>query len=154
MVTSYQRPRDEACASPHRLRILLADDHPVIRSALETLLLRLGHEVDTVADGRAAVEAATCREYDAVLMDVQMPGIDGLEATRCLRLSQSHGLRPLIFALTADASHESRALYLAMGMNDLLAKPVRLLELTTIFERWFPANRPATVPDKDASHAS
>ena len=149
MVTSFQRSRNEASASAHCLRILLADDHPVIRTALETLLVRLGHEVDIVADGRAALEAAIHRDYDAVLMDVEMPGMDGLEATRRLRHSGLHALRPLIFALSADASSADRALYLAMGMDDLLVKPVRLLELATILERWFPADEPTTVADAD-----
>ncbi len=149
MVTSLRPSRDDASASPHCLRILLADDHPVIRTALQTLLVRLGHEVVIVADGRAALEAATSREYDAVLMDVQMPRMDGLEATRRLRKSRSHALRPLIFALSADASSEDRTTYLAMGMDDVLVKPVRLHELATILERWFPTDEPATVLDAD-----
>jgi CheY-like chemotaxis protein len=118
------------------LRLLLADDHAALRAAIGALIGSLGHEVDLVGDGRAAMEAVGHRDYDAVLMDVEMPVMDGLEATRCLRCAESRGAnRLLIIGLSADDSRENRASCLAAGMDTLLRKPVLQRDLVAALER-------------------
>jgi len=105
------------------VRVLLAEDNPDIRLALAELMELAGAEIVQAEDGREAVDQALSDAFDAVLMDVRMPGIDGLEATRMLR---ERGCRLPIVALTADAVKEHRAECLAAGYDDYLAKPVEL----------------------------
>ncbi|RMG43574.1 MAG: response regulator [Acidobacteria bacterium] len=104
-----------------RLKVLVAEDNPVNRKVAVKLLEQLGHRADTVCDGAAAVEAARRERYDVVLMDLQMPNMDGLEAARRIR---ALGLRPRIYALTAHALDEARQACLAAGMDGVLLKPI------------------------------
>ncbi len=149
MITTLSPPQSGSCVGLGPLKILVVDDHAVIGTAVGIFLGRLGHQVDIVADGRTAVEAVTHGDYDAVLMDVLMPGMDGLEATRLIRQSDSHRHRPLIFAMSADDSRDDRAFYLDSGMNDSLPKPVLLPDLAALLERWFPASHSPRVADAD-----
>ncbi len=105
------------------LRILLADDNLVNQKVARLMLRQLGQACDVVSDGRQAVEAAGKKDYDVILMDVQMPEMDGLEATRLIG-GGAH--RPYIIALTAAAANEDRERATAAGMHDFLAKPVKL----------------------------
>lgn len=107
-------------------RILVAEDNPVNQKITRALLEREGYTVDMVGDGSQAVAAAESSEYDLVLMDVQMPGIDGLEASRILR---SHGKTVPIIALTACATHEDAERCRAAGMNGHVSKPIRREDL-------------------------
>jgi PAS domain S-box-containing protein len=113
----------------HPLVILLAEDNPVNQRVAKLMLQRIGYRVDAVNNGREAVEAITRRTYDLILMDVQMPEMDGLQATReiCARLPANQ--RPRIVAMTANASTSDRDQCLDAGMNDFLTKPVRADEL-------------------------
>ncbi len=113
-------------AATHRLDVLVADDNVVNQRVSVALLESLGHRVDVVGDGEQAVKAVSTKHYDVVLMDVQMPVVDGLEATRRLRQA---GLRLPILALTASASTEDEAGCRNAGMTDFLSKPVRLEQL-------------------------
>jgi CheY-like chemotaxis protein len=99
------------------------------------MLNKLGHRVDIVADGAAAVQAAAEHRYDVVLMDVQMPQMDGLEATRRIRAQSQRGSQPHIVALTASALVEDREACAAAGMEAYLTKPVRVAELQAMLER-------------------
>jgi two-component system sensor histidine kinase/response regulator len=117
------------------LRILIAEDNPVNQQVVATMLRKRGHHVDIVADGRQAVEAVGARSYDVVLMDVQMPEMDGLAATRAIR-DMPHGRSVPIIALSAHPLAEDRERCLAAGMNGYLTKPVKAHDLFATAEQW------------------
>jgi len=126
-------PAQPSPAAPlgRQLRVLLAEDNAVNQKVATAMLTRLGHTVDVVADGMQAW-AALCRpdqRYDVVLMDVQMPVLDGLETTRRLRADLPPGRQPWVVAMTASVLVEDRDRCAAAGMDDYLSKPVRLDEL-------------------------
>jgi len=104
-------------------RILVAEDEPTNRNVISVLLHRAGHQVDLVEDGAAAIESAAAGGYDLILMDMRMPGIDGLEATRRIRALPPPLGRVPIVALTANAMREDQQNCLDAGMDDFLAKP-------------------------------
>jgi PAS domain S-box-containing protein len=106
------------------LDLLVAEDNPVNQMIIGAILGRLGHRVTCVENGRLALELATARAFDAILMDMQMPEMDGLATTRAIRnLPAPHGTVPII-ALTADASSERRRFYDGAGLTDFLTKPI------------------------------
>jgi CheY-like chemotaxis protein len=120
------------------LRILLAEDNAVNQKLALRLLERLGHRADVVEDGRAAVAAVEAGTFDLVLMDVQMPEMDGLEATRQIRARwPDRSLR--IVGLTANAMAGDREACLAAGMDDYVSKPIRPEELEAAIARARPA---------------
>ena len=119
---AIEPPASAALAAKHR--ILLAEDNETSRRLIATMLTRLGHTVDTAEDGVEAVAKAKVGTYDLVLMDMQMPVMDGPEATREIRkLGGAHATLPII-ALTADVIADNRAAYFAAGVNAIAAKPV------------------------------
>jgi signal transduction histidine kinase/DNA-binding response OmpR family regulator len=121
-------------AERHPLTILLAEDNTVNQKLALKLLERMGYTADVTGNGLEALEAVERSHYDLVLMDVQMPEMDGLEATR--RIVKRHGTdRPRIVALTADAMQDDRERCLAAGMDDYLTKPIRPNELAEALER-------------------
>jgi len=113
------------------LRILLAEDHPVNQKVAQIMLTKSGHTVEVAADGAQAVEAARRGGFDLILMDMQMPVLDGLEATRRIRAEEAEQKRPrvTIIAMTANAREEDRATCLAVGMDDFVSKPIRMATL-------------------------
>jgi GAF domain-containing protein/CheY-like chemotaxis protein len=118
----------------HPLRILLAEDNPVNQKLALRLLGQLAYEADVANDGRQALDAIAAGAFDVVLMDVQMPELDGLGATREIRSRWPE--RPLwIVAMTANAMAGDREACFAAGMNDYLAKPIRPTELAAALER-------------------
>jgi CheY-like chemotaxis protein/HPt (histidine-containing phosphotransfer) domain-containing protein len=119
---------DVAFAASHPLRILVAEDNPTNQRLMVRLLERLGYRPDVVGDGAAAIDAVGSGAFDVVLMDVQMPEVDGLAATR--RIRAERGPQPRIVAVTANATAEDRAACEAAGMDDHVAKPVRPEALT------------------------
>jgi two-component system sensor histidine kinase/response regulator len=118
-------------------RVLLAEDNAVNREVALALLADTGLQVDTAHDGTQALAMAGARRYDLILMDMQMPEMDGLAATRALRATD-HGRDVPIVALTANAFGEDRAACLAAGMDDHLAKPVEPRDLYRMLRRWLP----------------
>ncbi len=114
-------------AAQRPLRILLAEDDAINRVVVMDMLEQLGHHADSASDGLEALRALEQQTYDVVLMDVQMPGMDGLEVTRRLRSAGSDRIR--IVALTAHALSGDRERCLAAGMNGYLSKPVRFADL-------------------------
>ncbi|NLX26155.1 MAG: response regulator, partial [Lentisphaerae bacterium] len=118
------------------LRILVAEDNGVNRRVVKMMLERLGYNnVVIVPDGEDAVAAFIDFEYDVVLMDIQMPGMDGLEASRQIRQQTGSKDKPWIIALTAGVLDEERAAVYDAGMNDFLPKPIRVEILGEVLER-------------------
>ncbi|MCR9277170.1 MAG: response regulator [Pseudomonadaceae bacterium] len=114
--------------------VLVAEDNVVNQTVARSMLKKLGMHADTAANGREAIEMMTQREYALIFMDVQMPEIDGLEATRLIRLEEADPA-PYIVAMTANARPEDRADCLDAGMNDFVGKPIRLEDVASALER-------------------
>lgn len=129
------------------VRILLAEDNPVNQQVAIALLKKRGYEVDAVPDGEQAVAAVQSGTYDAVLMDIQMPGMDGLEATRNIRALEGFENLPIL-ALTAHAFAEERARCEAAGMNDFLAKPFKPEDLYDLVAQWTEAAGGVEMPSQ------
>ena len=142
--------RREVDPAPTHLKVLLAEDNVVNQQVAQLMLARLGHRVDTVSNGSEAVQAVRRAAYDVVLMDVHMPEMDGLEASRQIRAQAPPERRDVpIVALTASAMAEDRDACLEAGMDAVLTKPVRKQELAEILAqtgRERSRSRPGTVP--------
>ncbi|WP_273703857.1 response regulator, partial [Candidatus Accumulibacter vicinus] len=125
------------------LRVLLVEDNPVNRAVALAILEHCGCEVGIAVDGREAVEICGAGDFDLVLMDCQMPEMDGYEATRAIRAREHPGKRVPIVALTANAMSGDRERCLAAGMDDYLAKPIQIEALAEVLRRQSPATRRA-----------
>ncbi|RME76135.1 MAG: response regulator [Planctomycetota bacterium] len=117
-----------------RLHVLVAEDNPVNRKVAVRMLEKLGHRCDVAADGREALERLAAGRYDLVLMDCQMPGVDGFEATRRLRAREGDGPRTPVVAMTAHTGEEDRRRCLAAGMDGFLTKPLDAARLEAALE--------------------
>jgi signal transduction histidine kinase/ligand-binding sensor domain-containing protein/CheY-like chemotaxis protein len=117
-------------------RVLVVEDQPLNREVAIGMLTSLGLEVETAHHGQQALDIIQSRSFDAILMDCEMPVMDGFSATRALRARESGGMRIPIIALTADVTSTGRAACLAAGMDDHLAKPFRRETLHGILTRW------------------
>ncbi len=118
-------------------RVLLAEDNRLNQDVAVELLRAVGIVADVAGDGAQAVQMARAQRYDLILMDVQMPGLDGLQAARELR-AEPHALALPIIAMTAGAFVEDRKACLAAGMNDHIAKPIEPSALHAVLQRWLP----------------
>ncbi len=137
-------PRPAAAPLPlGPAHILVVEDNPVNQEVTASLLAVLGAEVEVVESGEAAVARAAERRYDLILMDVQMPGMDGLQATAAIRQLPLGGRVPIV-AMTANAFAEDRTACLAAGMDDYLAKPVDPAALERCLQQWLGAPVAAT----------
>jgi CheY-like chemotaxis protein/anti-sigma regulatory factor (Ser/Thr protein kinase) len=126
--SEVQSQLDPEMAARHPLDILLAEDNTINQKLATRLLGKMGYQADVTENGRETIEALTRKTYDVVLMDVQMPEMDGLEATQLIRQSKTFK-QPRIIGLTANAMQGDRALCLAAGMDDYITKPIRINEL-------------------------
>ena len=111
------------------LKILAVDDSSTNRLILTRLMQAMGHQVETAVDGERAIEATAGGDFDVILMDVQMPGIGGVEAARRIRELAGPTARTPIIAVTADASALDRDAYLDAGMSAVVAKPLSAVAL-------------------------
>jgi CheY-like chemotaxis protein len=107
------------------------------------MLERLGYRADVAANGAEAVSLVERMQYDAVLMDCQMPEMDGYEATRLIRSREGAKKRVPIIAMTADALSGDRERCLAAGMDDYISKPIKLHVVAAVLERWLASPKPA-----------
>jgi len=130
-----ERKPDVLLAQYHPLRILLAEDNAVNQKLALRLLEKMGYRADVAANGLEAIEAVERQPYDVILMDVQMPELDGLEATRQIVERWPREKRPTIIAMTANAMQGDRELTVEAGMDDYVAKPIRVEELIGALSR-------------------
>jgi CheY-like chemotaxis protein len=123
-----------------RGRVLLAEDNVVNHFVACEMLERLGCRVDIVDNGKAAVDACARTPYDLVFMDCHMPVMDGLDAARAIRAAEQGGRRVPMVAMTASALSGDRERCHEAGMDDYLAKPVRLEDIERMVARWLPGS--------------
>lgn len=116
------------------MRILVAEDHPVNQKLAIRVLDRLGYHADIVSNGKEVLDSVATGVYDLVFMDVQMPEMDGLEATRQIRTSGQR--QPVIVAMTANAMSGDRDECIQAGMDDYICKPLNLDELAALMQKW------------------
>jgi CheY-like chemotaxis protein/HPt (histidine-containing phosphotransfer) domain-containing protein len=122
--------------SSQRLRVMVADDNHINQKVIASLLNKMGHRADVVGNGKEALEAFKLVPYDVLLMDVQMPEVDGFEACRQIRaLEQKKGRHTPIIAITAHARKEDREKCLAAGMDDYVSKPIKPQDLKAALAR-------------------
>jgi CheY-like chemotaxis protein len=136
-VVAQPRPEDRPLAEEIPLTVLLAEDNPVNQKVALRFLERMGYNADAVANGIEVLSALGNRSYDLVLMDLQMPEMDGLEASRRIRRTVPADRQPKIIALTANAMQGDREICLDAGMDDYISKPVKLHEIIAAIRRQF-----------------
>jgi signal transduction histidine kinase/ligand-binding sensor domain-containing protein/DNA-binding response OmpR family regulator len=124
----------EDFAKQYPMNILVAEDNVINQKLATRILEKMGYSPDISANGHDALNAMAVKEYDMVLMDVQMPEMDGLEATRFIRENMEQ--QPVIIAMTANAMSEDRELCLRAGMDDYLSKPMKITDIMDVLERW------------------
>jgi signal transduction histidine kinase/CheY-like chemotaxis protein len=133
-VQPIKTPFSEDFARIHPMTILIAEDNPINQKLAKYILNKMGYKPDIVENGHEAINATVNKKYDLILMDVQMPEMDGLEATRFIRQNMEH--QPAIIAMTANAMVEDKEECLAAGMTGYLSKPLKLQELMDILAGW------------------
>lgn len=124
-----------------RLRILLAEDNKINQLVVERMLAKLGCNAEIVGDGSEAIQKATESQFDLVFLDVQMPGVDGIEAAKRIRETATRSADSPIIALTASATIEDRRACLSAGMDDYLTKPLSMSALRNALVRWGPGRQ-------------
>lgn len=135
----------ESAARPRR--VLIVEDNQVNQKVVRIMLKKLGAESDIAANGLEAIAAVRTTDYDVVLMDCQMPEMDGLAATVAIRASEGTGKRLPILAMTANAMQDDRQQCLNVGMDDYLVKPLQIADLSRALDKWAPIGAPVIAND-------
>lgn len=139
----FQLPSDTSAGIDTQAKVLLVEDHPINQQLTKELLQKLGLSVQIVGDGSQALQALQQEKFAIVLMDIQMPVMDGIEATR--RLRQNPRFRDLpVIALTAHSMAGDKQRYLNAGMNDYISKPMDSAQLFRLLRKWIPAEHSST----------
>jgi CheY-like chemotaxis protein len=127
-----------------KLKILLAEDNLINQKVATRVLSHLGYDIDVVINGKEVIEAIANKSYDLILMDVQMPEMDGLTATQQIRQQEkaNQSIPIAIVAMTANATEEDRELCETAGMDDYLTKPIQIDKLKTILQSYSPRPTP------------
>ena len=123
--------------------VLVVEDSPVNRVVATRVVERCGYQVNAVNNGQEALDALSARHYDAILMDCQMPELDGYAATREIRRREGSDRHTPIIAMTAHAMNGDRERCLDAGMDDYVSKPVRAQTLVEVLRRWIPDEDPS-----------
>jgi CheY-like chemotaxis protein len=121
-------------SAKYPMRILVAEDNKINQQLALIILNKLGYQPDIAENGQEVLDKMHAVSYDTILMDVQMPEMDGLEASRIIR--QKMGSQPVIIALTANAMQEDQDICMQSGMDDYLSKPIRVEQLMRMLEKW------------------
>jgi CheY-like chemotaxis protein len=133
-------------ATAYPLHVLIAEDNPINQKVAVSMLQKLGCTTEVVGNGREALEQLQQHTYDLVLMDCQMPEMDGMEATAAIRTLHGTPARTPIAAMTAHAMASDRARCFAVGMDDYLTKPLSLEQLRRVLERFRPRDAEPSPP--------
>src|SRR5690606_6556507 len=126
----------ERKVSNHQLRILLVEDNVINQMVATRMLNRLGYRPDIAANGNEAVDAVKNIKYDIVLMDILMPELDGLEASKIIKKEVAPENKPVLIAMTANAMVGDRENYIQAGMDDYISKPVSIEAIKMLLEKW------------------
>ena len=137
---------DSQEAQRNPLDILIVEDNFINQKMMAQVIAYMGYQPDLVSSGAEALEAMNCQHYDVVLMDVQMPEMDGMEVTRRVRADFTPAMQPRIIAMTAKTMPGDREMCLQSGMDDYLAKPIHLEALTDALRRCRRVEKPADLP--------
>jgi len=150
MVPAPAAPQAAALPTLDSLRVLLVEDHPVNQKLAAAILMNGGHQVEVAADGKEGLARLRAGQFDLVLMDIQMPVLDGLQATMQIRADEKGSARHIpIIAMTANALVGDRERCLAVGMDDYVSKPFRRAELFSAMARVMAAVGSAASPALD-----
>ena len=140
--TEPKRAPKAVSARSEPMHVLVAEDNAINRKLIQHMLEALGHTCDFAEDGQEAVARASERAYDAILMDVQMPVLDGISAARRIRALDNAAAATRIIAVTANAMIGDREKYLAAGMDGYVSKPISLKDLARALDLVRPAAQP------------
>jgi len=137
-INSESAGASDAASAANFLSILVAEDNDINRRVIQIVLERLGYRADYVENGLDALSAVARKRYDLILMDMLMPGMDGIEATERIRRDIPAGERLVIIAMTASAMPEDEQKCLAAGMDDYISKPFRIETVGEKIKKFFP----------------
>ncbi len=129
-----------SCFDHSNLNILLVEDNAVNQKVAKSMLSRLGYHPDVASNGLEALQSLKNKHYDVILMDIQMPEMDGLEASKAIRMRYPPEKQPYIIAVTAYAQEYSKEMCLNAGTDDYLSKPVRLNDISNAISKRLPCN--------------
>ena len=150
-ITSFEKPES---GEKESYKILVAEDNPVNQRVAVRMLAKLDYEVDLASDGVEALELFLRSPYDAVLMDCQMPELDGYETTAEIRRHEQEGTHVPIIAMTANALQGDRERAIEAGMDDYLSKPVQADQLDEVLRRWIQPSKPLASPVSNDSNSA